>query len=63
MSKRYRYSITLESEPNQTYEESTRMLRAFLKMAWRSYGLKCTSAIETTPQNEPQRTKGSQGDE
>jgi hypothetical protein len=29
-----------------TAEESTRRLRAFLKMAWRAFGLRCTSAVE-----------------
>lgn len=48
MSKRYRFQIDLEAGHGQTFDEAARSLRAFLKMALRSYGLRCTSAIETT---------------
>jgi hypothetical protein len=41
-----RYAITLTTPAAMTEEESTRRLRAFLKMAWRAFGLRCTSAVE-----------------
>jgi hypothetical protein len=44
--KMRKYQITLTTSPTMTEEESTRRLRSFLKMAWRSFGLRCTSAIE-----------------
>jgi hypothetical protein len=54
MSKRHRFAITLEAGPNQTHDESTRMLRAFLKLALRCYGLRCTSALEIKPPDDTQ---------
>ena len=49
MSNRYEFLITLRVEQHDaTQEEATRALRAFLKAALRSYGLRCTSAREIT---------------
>lgn len=59
MSKRYRFSVTLAADANSTEDEAHRALRSFLKMALRSYSLRCTSAIQLTPeaiaQDEPQQ--------
>jgi hypothetical protein len=44
--KQRRYQITLTAPATMTAEESTRRLRSFLKTAWRSFGLRCTSASE-----------------
>ncbi len=52
--KQRRYQITLTAPATMTAEESTRRLRAFLKMAWRAFGLRCTSATEITTQAQPQ---------
>ena len=41
-----RYRIELTTPAKTTEEEATRRLRAFLKMAWRSFELRCASASE-----------------
>jgi hypothetical protein len=60
MSERYTFEIVLAAEPGATFDEATRALRASLKLVGRSYGLRCLSAIEVTPdaaaQDAPQRT-------
>lgn len=50
MSKRYTFTIVLAAEPHATHDEAVRALRASLKLVGRSYGLKCLSAIEVTPE-------------
>jgi hypothetical protein len=69
MSKRYRFSVTLAADANATEDEAHRCLRAFLKMALRSYGLVCTSALPLPPSTleavndvAPQRTPGASDD-
>jgi hypothetical protein len=42
--KRHSFDLTLEADGRQTEDEAVRSLRAFLKAAWRSWGLRCTSA-------------------
>jgi hypothetical protein len=49
-----KYQIVLTAPATMTEEESTRRLRAFLKVAWRGFGLRCTSATEITTQAQPQ---------
>jgi hypothetical protein len=44
--KMRKYQIVLTTPVTMTEEEATRKLRAFLKMAWRSFELRCTSAVE-----------------
>jgi hypothetical protein len=66
--KTYRYSLTIATSPGQTEDESVRSLRAFLKLAIRSYGIRCTSAVplppsDTTPEDAPQRANGGQDGE
>lgn len=67
MSKRYTFEIVLAADPHATHDEATRALRASLKLLGRSYGLKCTSAIEVTPeataQDAPQQAIDAPGDE
>lgn len=44
--KQRHYAITLTTSATTTAEESTRRLRSFLKLALRSFGLRCTMAVE-----------------
>jgi hypothetical protein len=41
-----KYQIVFTTPATMKAEESTRRLRAFLKMALRVFGLRCTSAVE-----------------
>jgi hypothetical protein len=69
MAKTYQYSLTIATSPGQTQDESVRSLRAFLKLAIRSYGIRCTSAVPlppsdtTTPENAPQQANKESDDE
>jgi hypothetical protein len=68
MGKQFRYSLTIATASGQTEDESVRSLRAFLKLAIRSYGIRCLSALplppsDTTPEDAPQRANGGQDDE
>lgn len=40
------FEIVLRAEPGTSRDDAVRALRSFLKMALRSYGLRCTSASE-----------------
>lgn len=48
MSKRHRFNLTVATENGMTDDEAHRCLRSFLKMAIRSYGIVCTSAVQLT---------------
>jgi len=41
---RHGFRIELTADGGLTQDQAVRALRSFLKVAWRSYGLKCTSA-------------------
>ena len=61
MSKRHTYRVTLSAAAGQSEEQAVRSLRACLKMALRSYGLRCTDLEpygngEVTAQDAPQST-------
>ena len=43
------YRVDLQPTPGMTEDEGLRALRAFLKAALRSFGLRCTSATEIPP--------------
>ena len=43
------FALTLEALPSWDKAPAINRLRRFLKMALRSYGLKCTEAREITP--------------
>jgi len=56
--ERHRYRVTLSAAAGQSEEQAVRSLRAFLKMALRSYGLRCTDlepcvSEETASEDEP----------
>jgi len=62
MSKRHAYRVTLSAAAGQSEEQAVRSLRAFLKMALRSYGLRCTDlepcvSEESASEDEPQSTQ------
>jgi hypothetical protein len=67
MAKRFAYRLDIATAPGMTADESQRCLRAMLKAMLRQWDIKCIGAMPIEPaddsQNEPQRTKGSQGDE
>lgn len=44
------YRVDLQPVPGMTEDEGLRALRAFLKASLRSFGLKCTSAVEIPPE-------------
>jgi hypothetical protein len=56
--KARRYAITLTTSPGMTEEEATRRLRAFLKSAWRAFGLRCVEAVEIETQEGRQQSSG-----
>ena len=67
-TKRLAYRLDIATHPGITEEESTRMLRAFLKSAIRSYRIRCLSVerIEHGSQegveDPPQPTIGGERD-
>jgi hypothetical protein len=42
----HRFTIDLESPRDDSRDKATRRLRAFLKMAWRAFRLKCVGCRE-----------------
>lgn len=42
-----RFDVTLESPRDDTPEQAVRRLRAFLKTAWRMFGLRCVQLSRT----------------
>ena len=69
MSNRLTYRLDIATHPGITEEESTRMLRAFLKCAIRSYRIRCLSVERIDHggregvEDEPQRTIRGERDE
>lgn len=51
-AKRHAFKLTLEADGKHSEDEAIRSLRAFLKSAWRCYGLKCTSAEQARITND-----------
>ena len=52
MSKRHQYRLDIATARGMTDDESQRCLRATLKMMLRSYGVRCTSAVEVQPHDD-----------
>jgi hypothetical protein len=46
---RHGFRIELTADGGLSQDQAVRALRSFLKVAWRSYGLRCTSAEPITP--------------